>query len=416
MAYRGFLLAGIAGVLLCPGAAAAQDGSQPDNSEGASLKPATQDGFQLDVSGGASVESNPFLQAGGGTSAASVYAQLDPTFRKTDEVSSLVIGGTLRVEEYFRRYDPSISGRLGLDVSRRVSPNTTLRAHAAGSTSRTSALDFFTVPGAITPAIPPPILIPDVTFAGTSSRTTQLEAGVGIDQVITEREQISLDLASSVTRFSGSDQADYRYATATTVYRRTLSEQTSGYISLGVGATDYLGRSAGDGIIATPIVGVVTQLGPTISLEAGVGVSFTRVRRADGGHDSRIVPAARAELCQRVSAGTSGLHFSRESQPTALSGVSTVTNVGASVSRRLNEKDQLSGYASYTRTGRPSGAGATQSSADLLATSVTYSRDFNRRFAGFITPSYTRLFDSGISRRANLGLRVGLRYRFGGAG
>lgn len=395
MAYRKLLLGGCAGVLLCPGAAWAQNG------------------LQVDVSGGASVERNPFLQTGSGTSGASVFVQLDPTYRVSDEVSTLVLGASFKVEEYFRRYDLNTSGRLGLDVSRRLSPNTMLRGHLGGRTSRTSALDFFQVPGALAPSTPPAIVIPDVSFAGTRARTTQFEAGVGIDHAINEREQISVDLASNVTRFSRSDQADYRYATATSEYRRKLSEQTQGFVSLRVGSSDYFGRRADDGIIFTPTVGLVTQLSPTLSLEAGAGASFSRAKLAGAGHSSRVVPAARAKLCDRAAAGSSCISFSRESQPTALSGISTVTNLGAVVTRRLNAKDEFSAFASYTLTGRASGPAASEA-ADLFTAAATYSHDFDRRFAGFVSPSYSRLFDNGTPRRSNPGLRVGLRYRFGG--
>lgn len=398
MTYREFLMAGSVCALLCPVTAWAQNG------------------LQLDVSGGVGAERNPFLRPGGDTDSAAVYVQLDPSYRISDEVSTLKLDASMRVEEYFRRYNRSAMARLGLDVTRQLSPATTLRGHAAGRTSRTSALDFFPVPGSVTPATPLPITVPDVTFAGTDSRNTQLEAGIGVDLEINPREQVSADLTTSLTRFSRANEADYRFAMATASFSRRLSEQTSIVASMRAGVSDYIKRSDGDGIILTPTLGIRTEWGPKLTLEASAGLTMTRVSRIGGDRFSHVDPFLRANLCQRAAYGSTCATASHESQPTALNGITSVTTVGASHNRRVNLRDDLGVYASYNITSRPSGSLAAASGADLLALTATYNREFDKRLAGFITSSYTRLSDTGSPRRSNPGVRIGLRYRFGGYG
>ncbi len=422
MANRIFPLAGWLGILLFPGFAFAQDSlpNGADDSIEKSVQNALErnrpNGFQIDASVGVSYEGNPFLVSGQDTESGAGFIQFDPSFRSIGETTSVFIGANLRAEEYFRSYDRNLSARLGLDVSSRVSSRTTLRGRVAGSTSRTSALDFFPLAGSLTPTVPPPIALPDVTFAGTDRRTSQLEAGLGLDHDITSRDRLSFDLAGSMTDLSRTDQGDFRYGAATVDYRRTISEQTSGSLSLRFSVFDYLGRTADDGITFTPTAGISARLGPKVTFDASGGASLSRIKRVGGGNLSHVAPAFRAKLCYIAAAGSTCAIASRESQPTALSGLSSVTNLAMSASRRLGARDEFSAQVSYTLNSRPPESTTAGSSADLLSISANYVHEFNRRFAGFITPSYTRLTDEGIPQRSNPGVRIGLRYRFGGAG
>lgn len=395
MAYRAIFVAMSAGVILCPQVARAQNG------------------LQLDLSAGASAERNPFFETGPNTASTALFFQLDPTYRTSDEISSLSLAGTFRVEEYLRRNDTSASARVRLDASRRISPNTTLRGFASARTSRTSALDLFANTLSLNPTPTLATAIPDVTFAAIDTRITQLEAGIGADHEINPREKISVDLSAGSTRFSQSGQANYRVLSANVVYDRKLSEKTWGYISVRALGSDYLGQSADDGFVLTPTAGVRTELSAKLSFEVGLGFSLTRFNRLGGGRITHVVPAVRAKLCQRAATGSLCLTASRETQPTALSGLTTVTNVGAVITRRLNAKDEFSAYLSYTLTGRPSGISALTPGADLFTAAATYSHEFSKRFAGFISPSYTRLSQAGSARRSNPGVRLGLRYQLG---
>jgi hypothetical protein len=393
---RGFIMTGMAGGLLCPSEAWAENR------------------LQLDVSGGGSYERNPFLLPGDNTESGAAYIQVDPTYRLISNLTTVNISGTLRAEEYFRRYSENLSARLGIDASRRVSPTTTLRGRFAGRTSRTTALDFFSAPGALGPGSVPPVLLPDVTNAGNSTRTSELQAGLGIDLNISQRDQLSADLAASITFFSGPSTSDFRYGSATVNYSRKLSERSSLSLSMRVGVFDYLDRTADDGVTYTPTVGLTTVLGPRVTLFVSGGASFSRVKRIDGSNFPNVTPSMQGKICYRSGFGSTCANAAYETRPTGFSGLSTVSNFGLSVNRRLNAKDEFSAYASYTLTSRRPEALTTSDAADLLTITGTYSHDLSKKVAAFATPSYTYLTGTGSPRHSNPGVRIGLRVRFGG--
>ncbi|QGN56091.1 hypothetical protein [Novosphingobium sp. Gsoil 351] len=373
------------------------------------------DRLLVDVSAGISASRNPFLQTGDNTAAAAAFIQADPQFQISDEVSTISLNGTFRLNHYLSRYGSDVSARGGLNVERHLSSATLLRARASAQVARTSALDFFTAVGSGQFDGTAPLILPDVTFAGSRSRTTVLNAGVGLDHELNERERVAFDLDVTTSQFSQAGQSDYRFASANFDYRRAVSERTSAFAALRVGYSDYLGGRLDDGTILEPTVGIATQLNSRLSLEAGIGVSLSRVNVLNGRKDSRLVPSAHLTLCERLVDSKGCISASRGSQPTALSGLTTVTTVGFNYSRPISQRDQLVASANYTRTDRPSMLRASPGS-DLLTASATYDRTISPRFAVFLTPSYARIFDSGLSRRADLAVRVGLRYRFGSQG
>ena len=421
MIYRGLHLAGWVGIALCPGTAWSQDGQQGIPRDGlndsvqSALESGRPNGFQLDVSAGGSYERNPFLLPGEDTGSAAVYVQIDPAYQLISDLTTVTFAANLRAEEYFRRYDTNLSARLGLDASHRLSPTTTLRGRVSGRSSRTNELNFFPAAGSVTPPTSPPIALPDVTLAGTTTRTSQIEAGLGLDLSISPRDQLTADVAASQTYFSGVAQSDFRYGSAAVDYSRKVSAQTSLSLSMRFSVFDYLERSADDGITFSPTVGIKSELGPRLSLDASAGVSVNRVNRIDGSRFSNVAAALRARMCYRSDTGSTCANAARQSQPTALSGLSTVTSFGVSTFRRLGSKDEISANVGYTLTSSPPEALSAATAPDLLSAGASYTHDFNRRFAGFVNASYTQVSDTVTPRRSNPGVRLGLRYRFGGS-
>ena len=394
MKIRGFLLAGGGALTLLPVPALAEER------------------FYFDVSAGASASRNPFLQTGDNTASAAGFIQIDPQFEISDEVSEVTFSGSFRYNRYTRLYGDDASAQGGLKIERRLSSATLLRARASAQVARTSALDFIFSPGAGLPDETVPAVLPDVTFAGTRSHTTVFDAGVGLDHDINERERLAADLAVTTTQFSQAGQGDYRFVTGDLDYRRTLTERTSLFAAVRLGYSDFLGSKLDDGVIVAPTIGFSTQLNPRLTLEAGVGLSFNQVNDLGGRKDSRLVPSARLILCENVVSSKGCFKISRGSQPTALSGLTTVTTASFTYSKPINQRDQFYVSANYTRTDRPSTPRVGQSS-DLLTAAATYDRTFNRRFSVYLTPSYARIFDSTVPRRADIAVRVGVRYRLG---
>lgn len=371
--------------------------------------------FFLDVSAGATASRNPFLQTGDNTGAASAFVQVDPQFEISDEVSEVTFNGSFRFNRYTRLYGNDASAQGGVKIERHLSSATLLRARASAQVARTSALDFITSPGVGLPDENAPPILPDVTFAGTRSRTTVFQADLGLDHDINARERLAIDLAATTTEFSQAGQSDYRFVTSDLDYRRTLSERTSVFAAVRLGYSDFLGSKLDDGVIVAPTIGLSTRLNPRLTLEAGLGASYSRVNDLGGRKDSRLVPSARLILCESIVDSKGCFKVSRGSQPTALSGLTTVTTASVSYSKPISQRDQIYASANYTRSDRPKTLRVGQSS-DLLTASATYDRTFNRRFSVYLTPSYARIFDSSVRRRADIAVRVGVRYRLGSEG
>ena len=184
--------------------------------------------------------------------------------------------------------------------------------------------------------------------------------------------------------------------------------------ALRVGYSDFLAGRLDDGTVIAPTVGIKTQINPRLSLEAGAGLSFSRVNGLTG-RDTSLVPSARVVLCETNVDNKNCIRISRGSQPTAANGLTTVTTVSVSHTQKLSQWDQLSIGANYTRSDRSS-IGRTRQGYELLTASASYDHSFNRRFAAFVNPSYTRLFDSNVRRRADVAVLIGLRYRIGSEG
>ena len=372
---------------------------------------AAEEKFLLDVFAGVGASSNPFLQVGDGTSAATVYIQAAPQFRISDEVSEVSLDASLRYNRYTRLYGDDASASASVRIDRRLSSLTKLRAHASARVARTSAQDFIAGPG-VDQSVP--VLVSDVTFAGSRSRTTALDAGVGIAHQLSDRDRLDAEVAVSTTYFSALVQSDYRFVTGDLEFDRTLSERTSVFAALRVGYSDFLAGRLDDGTVIAPTVGIKTQINPRLSLEAGAGLSFSRVNGLTG-RDTSLVPSARVVLCETNVDNKNCIRISRGSQPTAASGLTTVTIVNVSRTQKLSQWDQLTIGASYIRSDRSS-IGRTSQGYELLTASASYDHTFNRRFAAFVNPRYTKLFDSSVRRRADIGVLIGLRYRIGSEG
>lgn len=373
---------------------------------------AAEQRFYFDVAAGGSESRNPFLQTGDNTSAAAAFVQVAPHFGISDEVSEVTLDSTLRYNRYSRHYGDDASAYASLQAERRLSPQTLLRAHASGHVSRTSVQDFLAGRGVgqSDPGAPAPL--PDVTFAGTRSRTIVLDAGVGLDHDLNERDRLEAGLAVTSTQFSQASQSDYRFATGDMSFRRSISERTSAFAAVRIGYSDFLKGKLSDGVFVSPTVGIATQLSPRLNLEGGLGVSYSRVNDLGGRKNSRLVPSGWMTLCERIVQDKGCFKLTRGSQPTAQSGLTTVTTAGFTYSKLIGLKDQLGASATYTRNDQP----GTQRSGDifdLLTASATYDRSFNRRFALYLTPSYARLLGTSVSRRSDLAVLVGVRYRFG---
>lgn len=371
------------------------------------------DRLTMDMSGGAMAATNPYLLTGNGTAGESVFAEITPVFVSENEISTFSIHGYARLEQYLRRFSTDESFAVDADMTRKLSDRIDIRAGGTFRSSRSSAQDIlFNPTGVGTPTSGIPAPIDDVATFGQRNRATTIAARAGAGFVLGPRDKADVDFGLAQYRYDGVGLFDYRTATQEAKYTRQLSESTSLYGRASFNETNYFGRQDGDALIISPALGIKRRLSSTVNLSADVGASWTSVEQLNGSHTKSTSFALRGELCSERALTKLCLNAERSSQPTALGRVRTLTRVALGYDRKLSENDRLRVNASYSRT--------SESSQNLLARPATfvgasadYSHQISKRLALFASSNFADIYETGISRRANLQVRAGLRIHFG---
>lgn len=371
--------------------------------------------FSADVSLTGGISSNPFLLTDPKT-AASVALGISPTLLVADELGETRLTGDLRLTQYLQRYGTDASAALNAVTVRNLDPRTQLRLSAGARTSRSATRDgliFAGTPGDGTaPLFPPGPPVIDTTLAGTRSRVTSIETGVSISHLLDERSSVGAGINLAGTYIDDNGGFDYRNASMNVDYQRQVAVRTSVTIGAQLGAVDYLGRQTGDSKIVSPRIGVQHQLSDRVSITADAGISYVRTDIGAGFSD-RVTFAGNLGLCDRSTNRTFCLSAGRSAQPTALGGVSTVTTASLNYDARLSRVDRLSIGARYGRTNEDGAGLPLVRVTDFVGGSATYSRDLNDRIAFTVTPSYSKIFDDALPRRANYALMAGLTVKLG---
>lgn len=372
--------------------------------------------FSTDVSAGVAVATNPYLQAGPSTAAASGFVEIAPMLTGEDEVSTISLRGWARFEPYVSRYSPDAALSLDLNATRRLSDRLSLRGSAGFRTSRSSAQDILSNQQlSLAPVVGLNPLTTDISFVGQQTRTTSLSAQIGATYRPSAIDHLDLDLGIGQQRFSQQGLADFRNATAEVRYTRSLSERTAVTLGASLGRIDYLGRRAGDATIVTPHIGLEQQLAENLRLSASLGFSHTRLRRVDDSYASQNTLAVSASICQDRVHGKFCVSLDRSSQPTALGDVRNVTSVAAAFTQRFGERDELQVNANFSRTSGsgPAGSGSGGGPATFVGASAEFTRKLSPRLSWFAGASYSDIYQTNNPRRADLQARAGIRIRLG---
>lgn len=372
----------------------------------------------LDVSLGGKAASNPFDASGSNTSDVAASLDIRPAFSIEDEVSSVVLDGQFHADRYFDRYKEEYSGAVGLKAARQLAERTSLSGNAAFRTSRSIVQDIlFARPGELieAPEIPA-VPLPDVTVAGRRSRSNAFTAGLGLKHALSPVDSIGLTVDGGLFKYNSAVDADYRSANAGLQYSRSLSERTSLTASVGVGLVDYIDRRAGDGYFLTPLVGIKQQLSQTMTASAEAGISYSSTESSTGARSRSTGLSGSASLCDRRDNSAICASAARRARPTALGGVSTVTSFALTYDRTLSLRDRLSFSGRYARSKRTAGLAiplTPDEQTEILGFSGSLQHTFNDRLSGFVTPSYTKVYDDVNPRKANYQVAAGVTYRFG---
>lgn len=369
----------------------------------------------VDISIGGTVETDPFLVPGEDTMAAGATLVVEPTVFVEEDTATLSLQGFLRLQQYTNRYGTDASAGLNAGGMTRLDERTSLSSSLGLSSSRSAARDFY-LSGEDLLDLPvdtfPGLQIPDVTAAGRRSRVNAIRANSSLNHALSPLDSVQLGLNVGYTDAEGGDN---RVAGLQTAYRRQISERTSARGSVSLGHADYLDRIGGDGTFLTPMVGGEHQLSQNASLSAQVGATFTSIETSAGDRKKNVGLAASFDLCDRRQGRAVCASASRQAQPTAFGGLSTVSSLGISYGADLGERDRFSLAARYGRSKSILEDVLLQArDTTMYGLSSTYTRHMNDRLSAYISPSFTRVSSDDFGGgRSNFRAEAGIRLRIG---
>ncbi|MEP3224695.1 MAG: hypothetical protein ABJO01_01880 [Parasphingorhabdus sp.] len=367
--------------------------------------------FVTDVSIGVGASTNPYLENGPVDSTGSVSISVAPRLVVTESVTTFKLRGYARLEEYEEDFRTNNGYGLSGSVDHELSERTQLRGRLGYSGSILGVNDAFFNPPEVFDDNFLPIIADDIALNGLDQRRHTVQTGIGITHSLTELDSISADAGVSLIRFSGGGvQNEYNFFNQNLGYSRIISDRTSIGASVGFGQVNYLGQRQGDSTIITPSVNISHQLSEDFTLSASAGVSFANSKNLIGTSKSQDFSGS-LSLCRTTETGNLCLSGSRSTSPTSFDGVRSQTSFTLGYSQQLNRDDSLTFNAGYSRSSNS--VFGISDDFDYLRTSATYNRRFTDRISGFVSAGYSDSFQSGINRRANTQVSVGIRFTLG---
>jgi hypothetical protein len=365
----------------------------------------------LDLSTSAKVATNPFLEPVHFTSFAG-SASVDPWLQIKDPQSLVELRGNFTVDAYTQHYGTDTSGDAQLNASKQLSPYVGISGAAAYRTAITGIHTLLlTGNTSATTAQPVPTTpLPDVTLSGLRTRSKTFDGHLGFDLKPSSRDTLNFYFGASLARYNDINTSDYNYYSAGLTYAHALSAHTSLQAIVVVAKSDYLRTRAGDGTIVTPQVGIEHQFSPTLTFGFSGGASISQSHRADGSLENFTSFSGQAHLCNRGERTTLCLNAARMAQPTANNRVSAVTSVSGVYSNQFSLKDFVSLTMQYSKNDNP---GIQFGASQFYGMTASETHNFTRRFAGFISPSFSKITGNFTSAQSNFQVDVGLRFRFG---
>ncbi|MGB5076789.1 MAG: hypothetical protein WBO17_04855, partial [Sphingorhabdus sp.] len=287
----------------------------------------TQTRATVDVSVSGIGDSNPFLEQNG-DSTASGNIKIDPAVYWEDESSTVIVDGSLRLAQYTNRYGTDLGGRVGVQGNQKLDERTSMFARAGYQSTRSSIRDSFfqNTSAPLDPESFPQVALTDVTIAGSRVRVKTLDASAGVDYALSPVDQIGFSADTSYSKFGGASGTDYRTGLGRLQYGRRLSERTVFTASVEAGVADYIGQAIGDAKIISPTIGIESKLSERLRWTASVGISYASIDADNNITRNNVYLAGEFSICDAGLQSTFCGSLSRSAQPTALGGISAVTN------------------------------------------------------------------------------------------
>ncbi len=369
----------------------------------------------INTSLSAEIATNPYLQGGSKTSAATGLLTVSPGVEFVDAVKTISLTGDFRHQEFSRNYrsadDYSVNASLRTLFARRLNYDATI-SYDNAVVGANNLLTFGANPtnGGLVPAPPG-----GITLNGLGQRREAISGDVGLNYTASARDSLQTRGGFSFVRFpSASVAREYNDASASIGYSRILNSRITIGLNLSVSRADYLRTLIGDATTISPQATFSTKFGPNWTLVAALGVSHSTVYRLTG-KSGQNSASGRLVLCNVTSRVKFCVRGSRSVQPTSLgNGVRPQTSIGASYNLRLDSNSTIDATANITRSSQfNQGTVTTNGSVAYGQASLKYSRRISQRLDAFVTGSYANSYNDAVPRKANSLISVGISYTFG---
>jgi len=355
---------------------------------------------------------NPYASTVNDSGAATITGSFSPTIQLLSPTGSTQIDGDITHSEFSQRYSGATDYSASINTQQQVTPTIAMNGGANYSSRFRNAL-FANLNPNEPPGGPddPPVVDP-TAGATLAQRIESFGGNLGLTFTLSPRDTLSLYAQGSQVDFNDEDTLARSYDTLSGgfSYMRALNQTTSIGLGVNVARSNYHNETFGDGTQISPSLIVNTQFSPTWSLNLSLGLTFSDTDLIEGSA-KRTSFAGSATLCNSGQRSNFCLEGSRSVSPTALSGISTLTSIGASYRYEISARDTFSARAGYSNSKRI--YGIFSEDFDYTNATVSYSRKFTRRLSGTVSVSYSDAYSSLVNREANFWGTIGISYRLG---
>ena len=376
-----------------------------------------QDTAAVEIRAGGVAATNPVLANSDDAGSFGASFEILPRLGWTSATGTVVVDGRLRYEEWFDDINSTLSGDVGLGVTKNVSETFNLFGNASYQSVARSSPDLL-IAGIddqnLVPVTDGTLDLSDPTLGLEDNRRQSVNISGGFQKNLTSVSDLTTTLSSSVNWFDRNG-FDYRSTELAIEYQRAVAPNFSILLEGRGAKTDFLEQARGDGTFGTALVGIRTQLSRTGVLSASAGASIAEVDTGLGTTEDDVFFVAGLEFCEDLLQGTSCLGVSRQSRPTTIGGATSVTSASFGWSRSFRPGENLSFNLQY------SDAEAALAILDLgnarrtkfFGATANYTYPITDRFGLYISPSALLPLDNAQDRENNYQVMFGLSYTFG---
>jgi hypothetical protein len=307
-------------------------------------------GFSLDVSATAGFETNPFLIDLPDTGTASLRLSLLPTFSSQGARGDVRVSARIEQIEYTGNYDAVQN--VGADFRSRFTLNERLQGNVDLSFDSGVFVTNLAGLGPVDGAPDEVGVLPggdDITLLGLDQRRTQYQAGGGLRYQLSERDELDVSMSFRADRFGQQDSQDLQesdFLTGRMSYARQVSSGLTIGVAVDASSIDFVEQSLGGISTISPQAIVVLAFSPTWELTGSLGVASIR---SDTGFSEETSTAFSGDvsICRSGVRANLCLTGARQVVPFGIGGAGLQSNVGASYSLRLSERETFSLSANY---------------------------------------------------------------------